>query len=255
MKTLRIGITACSKTEQYQRWLESAERFGYQVFCVILSGAPTDETLNKLEDLDGIVFSGGGDIALEKLNIVLSDAEKAALKISFVDPERDELEWALAEKSIERNLPILGICRGEQLISTVLGGTLFLDIESEIPKAPSHRHISASESGYHTIALNQDSLFQRIIGEAQGHVSSRHHQAVQQAGKGLLAVGFSEDGVIEAIESIDPEKIILLVQWHPERMWIESSDLQRPELNNAFSDNLLKGFLDLVEAHRTKARK
>lgn len=252
MKTLRIGITACSKTDQYQRWLESAERFGYKVVSEILSGAPTEENLRVLNELDGIVFSGGGDIALELQDIVLSEEEKKRLNISFVKRERDDLERALAEKSIERNLPILGICRGLQLINFVLGGTLILDIETEIPNAQSHQHISAGESSYHNTTLNRESVFHRIIGQEKGLVSSRHHQAVKKVGQGLRAVGFSDDGIIEAIESINPDKIILLAQWHPERMWIESTELQRPKLDNAFSDKLLKGFLDLVEAHRTK---
>ncbi|NTW48821.1 MAG: gamma-glutamyl-gamma-aminobutyrate hydrolase family protein [Chlorobiales bacterium] len=255
MKTLRIGITACSKTDQYRRWLESAERFGYTVICDILSGNPTEENLKALDRLDGIVFSGGGDIALERLNIVLSEEEKKILNISFVQPERDALEWALAEKSIEQNIPVLGICRGQQLINVVLGGTLLLDIETEIPGAHSHRHISASESSYHSITLDRVSVFHRIIGKERGLVSSRHHQAAKKVGQGLRAVGFSDDGIIEAIESENPNKLILLVQWHPERMWIESAELQRPELDNAFSDNLLKGFLDLVETQRSKMKR
>lgn len=255
MKTLRIGITACSKTEQYQRWMESAERFGITVICEILSGEPTEATLKILDRLDGIVFSGGGDFDPERLNIVLSEEEQQKLNISFVQPERDALEWALAEKSIDRNLPILGICRGEQLVSTVLGGTLFLDIETEVPEALPHRDISTRESGYHSITLDRTSVLYRIIGAETGMVSTRHHQAVKTVGEGLRAVGFSEDGIIEAIESSDPDKIILLVQWHPERMWIESSELQRPELDNAFSDKLLEGFLKIADSHRTKQKR
>jgi putative glutamine amidotransferase len=258
MQTIRLGITACSKTPQYISWLRYGEKFGYRIECVELhfEGKPHDELLEEnldiLDTLDAIVFSGGEDIEPHRFGMQLSHGELAHLEVVSV-PERDEMEWALAQASLAQRLPILGICRGMQLLNVVMGGTLHLDIEKQAISTTTHKKISQEHSRYHTVTLDKPSLLHELIGVAHTEfVSSRHHQAVAKIGDGLKPVGFSPDGIIEALESSMPEQLLLLVQWHPERMWLESERERRPELNNAFSENLLRGFLCLIAEHKSQ---
>lgn len=258
MKTIRLGVTSCPKTPQYISWLRYGEKFGYRIECIELhfEGKPHDELLEEnldaLDTLDAIVFTGGEDVEPHRFGMQLSDADLAHLEVISV-PERDEMEWALAQASLAQRLPILGICRGMQLLNAVMGGTLHLDIEKQAVSTVTHKKISQEHSRYHTVTLDKPSLLHELTGAVSAeHVSSRHHQAVAKLGDGLKPVGFSPDGIIEAMESSLSEQILLLVQWHPERMWLEAQSMQRPELNNAFSENLLRGFLYLIAEHKSQ---
>ncbi|MFN3427873.1 MAG: gamma-glutamyl-gamma-aminobutyrate hydrolase family protein [Candidatus Thermochlorobacter sp.] len=258
MQTLRIGVTQCSKTPQYINWLKDGEKFGYQLECIELpfKGSPTDvllkQNLDALNHLDAIVFTGGEDVEPKRFGVILSPEELSYFDI-VSEPERDEIEWALAEASLERRLPIFGICRGMQLINVVMGGTLYLDIDKQGASAQTHKKFDAEHSRYHAVTLEKNSLLYELIGETHtDFVGSRHHQGVEKIGHGLKPVAYSPDGIIEALESSAPEQTILLVQWHPERMWLEAQRDHRPEFNNAFSENLLKGFLSLLSEKKVQ---
>lgn len=243
-----------TKTDEYVAWLKSGEAFGYEIECVKLpyerDGKSEDalkaENLDALSRLDAIVFSGGQDVEPSRFGVKLSKEEEARLKVHSL-PKRDEMEILLAQKSVERGLPILGICRGLQLVNVAMGGTLILDIESQT-NAGDHKAKGAEESNYHPLTIDLDSKIGKMIGETRAIVSTRHHQAAEKVADGLRIASRSDDGVIEALEAED-DRPIYLVQWHPERMWIEGKD-------NAFSRNLLKGFLEEVAARKraTKAQ-
>jgi len=248
---LTIGVTDYTrkalppyetKTDEYIAWLKSGEAFGYEIECVKLfyEGESLEElkskNLDTLKRLDAIVFSGGPDVEPSFFGVHLSKTDLEKLHVRSV-PQRDEMELALAKASIEQGVPMLGICRGLQLVNVAMGGTLILDIGQE---TDSHIHEAkgAEESNYHLLTLDPKSKLGRMIGEREGEVSTRHHQAAKAVASGLSVVSRSADGIIEAMESED-DRPIFLVQWHPERMWLEGRD-------NAFSQNLLKGFLNLV---------
>lgn len=265
---LTIGVTEylhagsppyATKTDEYVAWLKSGETFGYDIECVKLpyarEGKRDDalkaENLDALSRLDAIVFSGGQDVEPSRFGVELSKEERARLRVNSL-PERDEMELFLAKKSVERALPILGICRGLQLVNVAMGGTLVLDIERQTG-AKGHETEKSKrerdESDYHPLTIDLDSKIGKMIGEARGMVSTRHHQAAEKAGEGLRVASRADDGIIvEALEAED-DRPIYLVQWHPERMWLEGKD-------NAFSRNLLKGFLDEAAARKraTKAQ-
>ncbi len=239
-----------TKTDEYIAWLKSGEAFGYEIDCVKLfyEGDSLEELKSKnletLKRLDAIVFSGGPDVEPSFFGVHLSKSELEKLRVRSV-PQRDEMELALAKACLEQGVPMLGICRGLQLMNVAMGGTLMLDIEQE---TGTHLHEAKGpeESNYHWLTLDPASRLGKMIGEREDEVSTRHHQAAKAVADGLLVVSHSPDGIIEAMESTD-DRPIFLVQWHPERMWLEGRD-------NAFSRNLLKGFLEIVaERKRTTA--
>lgn len=252
---LTIGVTDYTrkalppyetKTDEYIAWLKSGEAFGYEIECVKLfyEGESLEElkskNLDTLKRLDAIVFSGGPDVEPSFFGVALSKSEIEKLRVRSV-PQRDEMELALAKASIEQGVPMLGICRGLQLVNVARGGTLILDIEQE---TGTHLHEAKGpeESNYHWLTLDLNSKLGKMISESEGEVSTRHHQAAKAIGKGLSVVSRSPDGIVEAMESED-DRPIFLVQWHPERMWLEGRD-------NAFSRNLLKGFLEVVAVRK-----
>ncbi len=239
-----------TKTDEYIAWLKSGEAFGYEIECVKLfyEGESLEElkskNLDTLKRLDAIVFSGGPDVEPSFFGVHLSKSELEKLHVRSV-PQRDEMELALAKASLEQGVPLLGICRGLQLLNVAMGGTLMLDIEQETG-IHLHEAKGPEESNYHLLTLDSASRLGKMIGEREGEVSTRHHQAAKAVASGLSVVSRSADGIIEAMESAD-DRPIFLVQWHPERMWLEGRD-------NAFSRNLLKGFLEIVaERKRTTA--
>lgn len=236
-----------TKTDEYIAWLKSGEVFGYEVECekIFYEGESLEilksKNLDALARFDAIVFSGGPDVEPSRFGLKLSQEELAKFNVKNSIFARDEIEIALARKSIEVGLPVLGICRGLQLVNVAMGGTLILDIEQQT-NAGNHRGKNSEDSNYHFVSLDADSKLFKMIEQTRGEVSTRHHQSAEKVGEGLRVVSYSDDGIIEALESID-ERPIFLVQWHPERMWIEQRD-------NAFSKNLLKEFLDLVATHK-----
>lgn len=165
-----------------------------------------------LEKLDALLLTGGGDVAPKYAGTPESPL------IDSVDPERDELEIRLCSGAAKRNMKVLGICRGHQLINCVMGGTLHYDIEECLHIEEEHQY--KGEEIYHDLTIKNDTLLHRLLG-AKAKVNSYHHQAVRDIAPGFLISAVSEGGVIEAIEN--KEKNMLGVQWHPER--IDMSEL------------------------------
>lgn len=143
-----------------------------------------------------------------------------------IDPERDAVELALAESAWTRGLPILGICRGAQLLAVARGGTLHADIPMLSGAQPDAHQYGDAESGCvrHDVVVRARSRLHAILGATRVTVNSRHHQAVCDPGDGLVAVAHEPDtampdgDLIEAIESDDPKRWAVGVQWHPENL-------------------------------------
>lgn len=163
-----------------------------------------------LDRVDGIVLTGGGDIAPERYG-----AEREE-EVRMVNDERDEFELALTAKAYERRLPVFAICRGIQVVNVAFGGTLIQDLASH---AGAHGHDIAGEGAYepHSEALVEGgSRLASIIGDGLHGINSIHHQAVEELGDGLVVVASSPDGTVEAIEHEDEDWDLISVQWHPE---------------------------------------
>ena len=179
--------------------------------------------------LDGLLLSGGEDIAPNHYGQELEPWT------GRVDEERDHAELGLLRAWLPLGKPLLAICRGHQVLSVALGGTLLQDITTQFPDALDHAYAPARpmEREMHTVELMQGSRLAQILGGTHFAVNSAHHQAVMKPGRGLSIVARASDGIVEATE-IAGRPFCISVQWHPEAM-IKTSDTMRP-LFAAFVD-------------------
>lgn len=165
-----------------------------------------------LETCDGFIFSGGQDI-----EPALYGEEKLE-QCEECMPARDSYELAFLKLVLENNKPMLGICRGVQVLNVLYGGDLYQDIPTQIGSEVIHRAAVMGEAAMHNVEVYEDTPLARITGESAIEVNSFHHQSVKNLGSGLLPMAKSPDGVIEG--AYVPEKrFALAVQWHPELMF------------------------------------
>ncbi|MDO5570124.1 MAG: membrane dipeptidase [Bacteroidales bacterium] len=170
--------------------------------------------LSIVENLDGLLLTGGGDIHPFYLN------EDPIKNLGGVNAERDSFDWMLLKVANDRQIPIFGICRGHQLINAFFGGTLYQDIYSQIDgEVINHSQSCENFVPSHYVNVDKTTQLGKIFKEEKIGVNSFHHQAVKKIAPGFRGVAFSSDGINEAMESL-PEtgKSIFSVQWHPERM-------------------------------------
>ena len=213
----RIGITGNYKPEE--RLCTLAE--GYYRSVIAAGGIPviippqplSGELVDLLKTLDGLVLSGGGDIEPSLLG------EERHPSVSGVDEERDRMELALVREAYNRQIPMLGICKGGQVINVALGGSIYQDI------GRSHSQSGPKWETSHSVLIEEDSLLHRLFGTSQIDVNSFHHQAVKTPAPCLKITAVAPDGVIEALES-NEYKSILCVQWHPEGLFESGSRVQ-----------------------------
>jgi putative glutamine amidotransferase len=177
------------------------------------------------EQLDGLLLSGGGDMDPNYFH------EEPHIGLGSVDPLRDRTEVQLVQLFIQQKKPIFAICRGCQVLNVALGGDLYQDLYSQKENIIQHQQKAPQSYATHFIEIKQPSLLAEILGDQMIRVNSFHHQAVRKLGKDLIISAYSNDGVIEAIEStVAP--FILGVQWHPECM--TSTDFYAKKLFSAF---------------------
>jgi putative glutamine amidotransferase len=173
---------------------------------------------------DGVLMTGGDDInpKLYAKNL----APKLAKTVGPLEPDRDIWEKDLIDDVFEQHKPLFGICRGHQMLNVALGGTLVVDIATQVPGALNHRRMDRKAEPVHDVEIAPDSVLARVTGRRTLGVNSTHHQAIGTVAKPLRVVAKSSDGVIEAVELKEPERLpfLLSVQFHPERL-IDSDGL------------------------------
>lgn len=179
------------------------------------AGAP-----RALEGCEGLLLTGGEDVDPAYYG------EQPSKALGSVDRERDRFELALFRAARAARLPVLGICRGIQLINVALGGTLYQDLPSERPGPIDHDPGTARGARTHHVRLAPGSRAARVLGVDRLVPNSFHHQAVKDLAPALIATGWSDDGVIEAVEGRPDDAWLLAVQWHPEEM---HEDVSAPE--------------------------
>ncbi len=188
---------------------------------------PTAHVDEVLDRVDALVLQGGGDVHPEYYGHELHP------ETNTLDRRRDEFELALLRGARERAMPVLGICRGIQLVNVGYGGTLVQHLPEVT--ALDHGQLDTWDALAHRIEIAPDSRLARVMDTTAMEVNSVHHQATDRLGDGLRAVAWAEDGVVEAIEhETDP---VLAVQWHPE--WTANVDWER---QRRLFEALLAGF-------------
>lgn len=199
---------------------------------LIIPSVTDENTISEYAKfLDGIVFSGGHDVWPPRFG------EEPLRQVVEITHERDQLEFDLFQKVYEAGVPILGICRGLQVVNIALGGTLYQDIYSQVDKVGGHSFGYNPEDVYHSIHIEDSSLMKEIYGESIVYVNSEHHQAIKDLGRDLKVTSRSADGIIESIESTN-DKFVLAVQYHPEAIAPKYPEHQ--EVFNHFIDRCKK---------------
>lgn len=210
-----IGISGNFKAEDHQILLAQAyaEAVADAGACpVIIPPCPDAQTIEStLDSLDAVLFSGGADFSPEYLGEELLPSEGS----SFC-PERDASEFLMMKAALERQMPVLGICRGAQLLCLATGGKIWQDLPSQTGRT-GHSQDAPRSQATHGADILPGTLLESILGENHITVNSFHHQAVREVPPSLRIAAYSEDGVVEAVESAQ-FKPVLGVQWHPEQL-------------------------------------
>ncbi len=230
-----VGITTCRKLEDYR---QAVLHVGGEVRMI----DPSMSVADALNGVDGLMLTGGGDLEPSHYG------EAPSPLLTDVEPERDRFELALVAEARKRDLPLLAICRGIQVLNVACGGSLIQDIPSE-QTGPQEHNLKVPPnqpfSRAHEIWVEKDSLLATLMKERLNDadtvdVNSRHHQAVKRVAAGFKVSATAPDGVIEAIE--DPAAAFCLgVQWHPENFWRTGEF--RP---------LFEGFLNAAQTTRAR---
>lgn len=228
--SLLIGITDTeARYANYPSWIQ-----GNDPNIEIIKLTP--ENSGDLKRCDGIVLSGGIDThpsfyGSQRLNYPLAP--------SPFNEARDVFELSVLKYAQENNIPVLGVCRGMQLVNIALGGDMIQDIE-ESGKSDHRRH--GNLDGIHQIEVVKDSLLYTITGCEKGTINSAHHQALGKIADSLRVTGLSPDGIAESTEWKEPEgkPFLLCVQWHPERLAQQQPD-------NPFAKAIREQFIKAVQ--------
>jgi putative glutamine amidotransferase len=214
-----IGITcATHRTESGRPWFGLYQSYaravalagGAPVLIPSLGASDVESVRALFESLDGLLLPGGADI-----QPALYGAEPRP-ELGEADPSLDETELQLTRWALDEQLPVLGICRGQQTLNVAAGGTLYQDIPSDLPDALIHR-VEPRNAIAHTIEVEADSRLADLLGATDVPVNSLHHQAVREVAPGFEVVARAPDGVIEGLEH-PGHPFAVAVQFHPEEL-------------------------------------
>lgn len=205
-----IGITPTGSKENSvgKSYVDAVMRAG-GVPVIIAADTSALYLCDVVSRLDGVLLTGGGDIAPSYYG------EEPLPQLGEVDDVRDVLELSIAKLAMRRNLPMLGICRGMQVINVAFGGSLYQDLPSQLGTDVEHRRNSQGERSKHMATISGGTKLHQLLGVDSLLVNSSHHQAVKTVAKGAVVEAKSSDGVVEAIDFF-PYHRVLAVQWHPE---------------------------------------
>lgn len=177
---------------------------------------PASPLPEALDGCDGVLLTGGVDVEP-------SEYGEAAHPTVETDPVRDAYELALTREALARDLPVLAICRGAQVLNVAAGGTLVQDIPSARPGALPHQIEHPASAVAHDVQVPEGTCLARLLDRRLGHdrtvaVNSRHHQSIKDTAPGFVVAAMAPDGIVEAIEK-PAARFCVGVQWHPENFW------------------------------------
>lgn len=223
---MKIAVTHCGNEKKQKIYLDWLNSFDQKMDLVTLS---VETGVTAINEYDGIVVTGGDDV-----DPLFSKAEPVEL-VQEVNRERDQFEFILLEKAFRNRTPVLGICRGMQVINVHLGGTLIADLWHDGFRK--HETKSDEPEVRHTVSIKNGTELQSIVKIPNGEINSYHHQGIKILAETLLPTSLSDDGVIESIEwkEKNDRSFLLAVQWHPERMHDRSNPMTQ-KIGEAFFD-------------------
>ncbi len=213
---LAVGITLAVDAENSARYavrqdyVRSVERA--DGLPLVLAPGDVATIPELLDHVSALVMTGGSDVAPDLYGAA------AHPKLGQVFRERDTFEIALCRAALERDLPLLAICRGQQVLNVATGGTLIQDIPSEVVGAVGHDAPGERWQTAHDVRILPRTRLREMLGRDVVEVNSFHHQAVRDLGRGLVVSAVARDGVVEAVEMPD-RRFVVGVQWHPESFW------------------------------------
>lgn len=210
-----VGVTPLVDYQRESLWMlpgyfEGIEQAGGVPFMLPLE--TNEDTLEQLVDMcNALLITGGQDVSGEVYGCSAADSKL----IGEISPERDAQERTLIKLAMDREIPILGICRGIQIINSVLGGTLWQDLPTQHPSKTTHFGGKQHDAPAHKVTVLENTPLAAYIGDGELAVNSYHHQAIKDLAPSLDAMAISEDGLVEAVWC--PTKYFLWgIQWHPE---------------------------------------
>lgn len=224
MKRPLIGVVPLVDTEKESYWMLPGYMKGIEQaggVPVMLPLTSDGEALGQLADaLDGFLFTGGQDVSPSVYHAPRSEL------CGECCPMRDGMETLLLSLALERDKPVLGICRGIQFINAALGGSLYQDLPAEHPSGVRHHQSPPYDRPAHTVSLTADTPLRRLLEKDVLSVNSYHHQAVKALAPKLRPMAYSEDGLVEAVW-LPTARFVWAVQWHPEFSYLTDADSRK----------------------------
>ncbi len=173
------------------------------------------------KELGGLLLTGGGDVDPARFG------EAPHPTVYEVAPARDTLETSAVQIALDRRLPVLAVCRGIQVLNVALGGSLYQDVGTDPGTELRHSQQEPRDQPTHKVTVEPRSRLAKVLGTDEIEVNSLHHQAVKALGRGLVAVAWAPDQIIEGVELADPSRFVLGVEWHPEELVGHSEPARR----------------------------
>ncbi len=222
--TNQQGSPSTTVSEKYTQAVAGAGA----VPLIIPLGLPEDHLEALVARLDGILFTGGGDVHPARYGSEMHP------RVDSIDEERDRLEIWLVRRAAQRAVPFFGICRGIQVINVALGGTLYEDILDQMPGGQRHQFTSGEPRNFlaHPVRVAEGSRLAGILGSLEVGVNSLHHQGIRRLAPLLQATAWAPDELVEAVE-LPGHPFGIAVQWHPE--WLQEHAAMRA-LFRAFAE-------------------
>ena len=217
----RIGICSAIERARWAHWdreafltprnyVDRVQHAGGLAWLLPIDPAVIEEPALVLDQLDGLMLAGGADMD------PATYGAKADPHTVGITPERDHFEIALCAAAVERDMPVLGICRGMQVLNVALGGTQIQNLPDHFGHGDHRRTLGSFDNSDHDVRIADGALAHRVSGETVHKTYSHHHQGVERLGDGLVPTGWSVmDELIEVVE-MPTRRFVLGVQWHPE---------------------------------------
>lgn len=237
---MTIGLTQTENPRKHSYYIDWLKGNDPSINVVTLS--VSRDNISAIDHCHALVLSGGVDV---DPSVYGSNSNEYPNAPAAFDIKRDQFETAIFKKALELNIPVLGICRGLQLVNCILGGTLKQDLGDDAGNLV-HRGSKESDK-LHPVRVSKGSLLHELTGSEKGNVNSAHHQAIDRLSEQLAPNCYSEDGLIEGTEWKDKKNhpLLLCVQWHPERMNLEG------KTPNPFTDRIRDNFIEHIRKHKT----